>query len=172
MAAKKLFSVIVISIILLYIGNIAVYSSNQEIRKKLPKNLMEQIIEDTDSGRWLYQEYKGNISKISKNIKVRKQNLDNDKEDEYFILVFSAAFCGTGGCDLWIYRKEKDIYEAIHPIDNETIVLRGLDANSIKVLKTSTNGYFDLECFEGNKFSYQGIKKVVLKFNGKRYSRV
>jgi hypothetical protein len=169
---KKVFLIVAASLIILYVGDVSGYSNNPKSKKKLPKNLMEKIIEDTDSGRWLYQEYKGNINKISKNIKERHQDLNNDKEDEYFILAFSVEFCGTGGCELWIYHKGENTYKAIHPVDNETIVLRGLDANSMKVLKTSTNGYFDLECFEGSKFSYQGIKKVVLKFNGTRYSRV
>lgn len=147
-------------------GTLLVYPQSQQYKAKLSKNLLEQVLVDNDPET--YSKYKDNFKKLSKAVRAKKQDLNGDGKEEYIILGNSPFVCGSGGCQLWIYQKGLDTnkYQAIHPIDDQAVLLRN---DSIKVTKTTTNGYFDLECLEG---SYQSEKKIVLKFNGTRYSRV
>lgn len=169
---KKLLPVIGINLLLIYLSDVPAYSNNIVQKVGVPKGLIEQVIEDNDPGTWLEGEYKGNISKLTKKITLKKQDLNGDGKSEYLILANSITLCGSGGCELWIYHKEADKYQALHPRGNDVVQLYDLNSDSIKVLSTFTNGYKDLECFVGSRVSYDGISKVILKFNGKRYERI
>lgn len=169
---QRILPIISINLLVIYLSVVPAYSISLVQKTKVPKGLIEQVIEDNDPGTWLEGEYKGNVSKLTRKITLKKQDLNNDGKSEYLILANSITLCGSGGCELWIYHKEANKYQALHPNGNDVVPLYDLNSDSIKVLSTFTNGYKDLECFVGSRVSYDGISKVILKFNGKRYERI
>lgn len=162
---KKLLLIVIINILLIYAGTAFVYSHNQKYKGNIPRDLLEQVMIDNDPET--YTKYKGNPYKLSKAVKSDKQDLNGDNKPEYIMVGNSPFVCGSGGCQLWIYQKDlkTNKYQAIHPIDAQSVLLRN---SKVKVMKTTTNGYFDLECFEG---SLNDKEQVILKFNGQRYTR-
>lgn len=166
---NKLLLTIFLSALFVFVNSSSVYTSSPSKKTKTPKKLLEQVLMENDPEN--YAKYKNNKNKISNLVKVRKVDLNSDKKYEYLILGNSPFVCGSGGCSLWIYRKEPNTnnYQSIEPISGEDVSLRGSLDKNINVLHTTTNGYFDLECFER---SFQTTTKVVLKFDGTRYARV
>ena len=162
---RKLLPIVIINVLLLYVSTVSVYSNNRAHKTRLPKQLIQQLMDI------YYDDYKGNVNKLIKHTRVRKEDLNNDNNAEYLVLVSNVNFCGSAGCQLEIYHKGSNEYECMLDVGeynvDSIVYLYDVDVNSIKVLKTSTNGYFDLACFKENRTVGKAAWK--LKFNGKRY---
>ena len=133
--------------------------------------IVKFIIADNDAEYWLYNEYKGNISKLTRSLSVRKVDLNKDGDPEYLVQANSISLCGTCGCLLWIYQKHDNSYRALHPLDGDNVCVEGLDDMEVKLLPTYTNGYADIQCSVRDYDPAERQPGVILKFNGTRYER-
>jgi hypothetical protein len=84
-------------------------------------------------------------------------DLNNDGQSEIMIVGNKIPFCSSGGCDIWIFQKNsRERYKKLFSI-----------FGSVKVMKSKTNGYRDLE--HSFRFSSDEFSRKVYKFNGIKY---
>lgn len=86
-------------------------------------------------------------------------DLNGDGRPEVLVYLFGPYMCGSGGCNLLVFRREGDAYKLVSDIS--------LARNPVVVSEQRTNGWNDLIF----PVSGGGVRAhhVVLRFNGKSY---
>jgi hypothetical protein len=86
-------------------------------------------------------------------------DLDGDGKPEVLVYLIASSLCGTGGCELFVFRKKGDGYWLVSNV--------GLVNGSIVVAPTRTKGWNDLVTYVAGGGINQGYS--ALRFNGKSY---
>jgi hypothetical protein len=86
-------------------------------------------------------------------------DLNGDGEPEVLVYLFGPYMCGSGGCNLLVFRREGDAYKLVSDIS--------LARNPVVVSEHRTNGWNDLIFLVAGG----GVRAhyAVLRFNGKSY---
>lgn len=87
-------------------------------------------------------------------------DLNGDGVREVLVYIFGGYFCGTGGCDAYLYRQTKGKYELVSRF--------GPVRNPIIVGNSKSNGWNDLVFFNRGGGMSPGYYSVV-RFDGKAY---
>jgi len=82
-------------------------------------------------------------------------DLNGDGQDDAIVLITDDEYCGSGGCNLNIYRGTRKEFKFV---SNSTI-----SKPPIRLLNNLSHGWKSIIVFSG------GTGNVVLKFNGKKY---
>lgn len=88
-------------------------------------------------------------------------DLNGDGVNEALIYAMGPGRCGTGGCNLWIYRQESGGYEEL--------AMMTIANPPIGVLDTSTNGWRDLFVTAGGGGAEYGARRM--RFDGETYPK-
>lgn len=87
-------------------------------------------------------------------------DLNGDNVPEVLVYIFGGGYCGSGGCDLYIFKKVNEKYKLVSDI--------GLARNPIIVSQNKTKGWNDLIFFNVGGGIMRGYYSVC-RFNGKSY---
>lgn len=87
-------------------------------------------------------------------------DLNGDRKSEVLVYIFGGYFCGTGGCDAYLFREAKQGYKLVthfEPVRNPIIVSQN-----------KTKGWNDLIFFNRGGGIIPGYYSIC-RFNGKSY---
>jgi hypothetical protein len=132
---------------------------------QIPLELVQKLVQDEDAQDLLRDKYGNSLQALASSLLVQRIELNRDGKYEYLIEARNPFWCGSGGCNLWIYRETKSGYQGIFQdtIDQEQ--------PKPQTRGTYTNGYLDLG-FVTKRHSITGgfVDRVQwIKFNGKVY---
>lgn len=125
----------------------------------IPSGLLQQLIRDDYRVKICVGEYPGGQADLAESLQAKHIDLNGDARPEYIIIGDDGpkhCLLGERTFPTWLYRRTPSGYELLLT-----------DANDIKPLATSTNGYRDLDSFAAlGAFEAVG---VIYKFDGRRY---
>lgn len=122
----------------------------------LPNALLEQLKRDNAEVRNIVEQGLLDDSSPNGNFRAERVDLNGDKKPE-FIVIPPSLMAGNSSSPIWVYRQTAKGYQ----------LLLQAAFMEYKVLKTSTNGYRDLQMkYGGNAMGYE---TNTWKFNGKKY---
>ena len=87
-------------------------------------------------------------------------DLNGDGTDEVLAYAMGPSYCGTGGCNLWVFANEGGTYAALGKITVANL--------PVGVFATKTNGYADLAVTVRGGGGESGVSAV--PFDGKAYA--
>lgn len=127
----------------------------QQVTEEEKQGVVEQLVSDGKLTMDCIKEEGGPMQIIG----VDLIDLNGDGKRELQVYGQRGCACGARRCYQWIYRKRNNGYE---------LLLSAGAADEIHLLRTSTNGYLDLEVVDvsGNDFYL-----TTYKFDGSRYQR-
>ena len=129
---------------------------SKDVRARLFKQIMSEdaelrdcLKEQTDSSVTVPNEDEMTVEEI---------DLNRDGVKEYEVQLSGICACGAHNCTIYLYRRSGQGFESI---------LEGAGGLGIEVLKTSTNGYRDLNIDAHNNAATVG--STIYKFDGRQY---
>ncbi len=139
------------------------FGSEGEIKNavKIPKNVLEQLAE-YDDGR-LKQCQSDEFSRqtnIAKHFAATKINLNGDKQLDLIVQAQTSCFMGAHNTTFWIFTEVEQRLSPGHDL------VFSIAADFMGVLKTSTNGYRDIETASHTALE---LYTTVWKFDGSKY---
>jgi hypothetical protein len=129
-------------------------------RVKLPKDILEQL-SDYDNGQ-LKECQNGNWRKadINDHFAASKININGDKQQDLIVQAQTTCFMGAHNTTFWIFAR---VGQRLSPGYELVFDLR---ADFLSILKTSTNGYRDIETASHTAVELYTTK---WKFDGQKY---
>ena len=126
----------------------------KEVRSKL---FMQLLAEDPEFRECVEQEPNG--SRAAEEITtVEEVDLNRDGVPEYEVGPTGACACGMVNCSIYLYRKTGDGYD---------LILEDASGMGLELLKTYSNGFFDLRIESRNNAATYSVS--IYKFDGKKY---
>ena len=127
---------------------------SQPTNIEIPKELLQQLMRDDSEVRNFVNQ--GLVTdEPSGKFTADLVDLNGDRKSEYIVSP-PLSMMGNSSGPAWIYRRTSKGYERL--FDGGWM--------SYRVLRTSTNGYSDLEAYVSGSM---GTDKTVLSFNGRKY---
>ena len=155
----------VLVVCLLYIATLG-----QQLRKptsgKLPNNILKAMAEDESDycDQWLDEYREGCSERFRRNLLWRTLVITPSGKTAILVENHNMGACGTAGCTLYLFAlQSRNKFSQILEPDGDVGNLQ----KSIKVLKTVTNGYYDLQ-----KTWADGKTTERYKWKGTRYFAV
>ena len=129
---------------------------SKDVRARLFKQIMAEdaelrdcLKEQTDSSVTVPTEDEMTVEEI---------DLNRDGVKEYEVQLSGICACGAHNCTIYLYRRSGQGFESI---------LESASGLGIELLRTSTNGYQDIQINSHNNAATEG--RTVYKFNGRQY---
>jgi hypothetical protein len=126
----------------------------QEVRSRLFKQVLS---EDSDVRECVANEA-GGARAAEQNMTVDEVDLNRDGVAEYEVQLSGPCACGMVNCSIYLYRQSLTGYE---------LILDGAAGLGIELLKTSSNGYVDVQVDARDTAATQA--QTIYKFDGKKY---
>src|SRR5262249_19605809 len=115
------------------------------------------VADDADLRECL-KEQQGAAAEAEAGMTVEERDLNGDGIKEYEVQLSGMCACGAQNCTIYLYRRNGQGFESI---------LEGASGLGIEVLKTSTNGYQDLQINAHDTAATESRTRY--KFDGKQY---
>lgn len=130
-------------------------------RVKLPKDVLEQLASFDDGYVERCQESEfSREPNISNHFAASPININNDRQQDLLVQAQTLCFMGAHNTTFWMFAK---VEQRLLPGYDLVFTLR---ADFLSVLKTSTNGYRDLETASHTALE---LYSTVWKFDGQKY---
>jgi hypothetical protein len=120
--------------------------------------LFKQIVADDAELRECLKEQEGGAAAAQENMTVEQHDLNRDGVKEYEVQLSGMCACGAHNCTIYLYRATDQGFESI---------LEGASGLGIEFLRTSTNGYTDLQINAHGSAVTESRTRY--KFDGKKY---
>src|ERR1044071_10306338 len=115
---------------------LSVFAFQREPSPAVRAKLFKQILADDSELRECLKEQEGGARAAEENMTVEERDLNHDGIKEYEVQLSGACSCGAQNCTIYLYRVSGQNFESI---------LEGASGLGIELLRTSTNGYADLQ---------------------------
>ncbi len=130
---------------------------SKDVRARLFKQIMAEDAELRDCLKEQQPDSSVTVP-TEEEMTVEELDLNRDGVKEYEVQLSGICACGAHNCTIYLYRRSGQGFESI---------LEGAGGLGIEVLKTSTNGYRDIQIDSHNNAATEG--STVYKFDGKQY---
>lgn len=130
----------------------------REVPKEIRSKLFRQILADYSDIRDCVEKEEGGTRKAEEDMNVEAVDVNRDGVSEYEVELSGPCSCGMVNCTIYLYRQNGATYESI--LDDAA----GL---GLELLKTTTNGYADLQVDARDTAATRG--STFYKFDGKKY---
>lgn len=129
-----------------------------EPSKQVRAKLFKQILADDADLRECIGQQEGGAAAAQENMTVEELDLNRDGVKEYEVQVPGMCSCGAQNCTIYLYRATGQGYQEL---------LLGASGLGIEQLRTSSNGYTDLQINAHDTAATEA--RTVYKFDGKQY---
>lgn len=130
---------------------------SQDVRARLFKQIMSEDAELRDCLK--EQQPDSNVTVPTEDeMTVEERDLNGDGIKEYEVQLSGICACGAHNCTIYLYRRSGQRFESI---------LEGASGLGVEVLRTSSNGYRDIQIDAHNNAATR--YSTVYKFDGKQY---
>jgi hypothetical protein len=129
-----------------------------EPSKEVRAKLFRQILADDRDLRDCLGQQEGGAPAAQEGMTVEELDLNRDGVNEYEVQLPGMCSCGAQNCTIYLYRANGQRYEEL---------LLGASGLGIELLRTSSNGYTDLQINAHDTAATEA--RTVYKFNGKQY---
>ena len=130
----------------------------REVPKEIRSKLFKQVLADYPDVRECVEKEEGGTRKAEEDMTVTEVDVNRDGVSEYEVELSGQCTCGMVNCSIYLYRQSAAGYESLLPD------AAGL---GLELLKTTTNGYRDLQIDYRDTAATQG--STTYKFDGKQY---
>ena len=137
---------------------VALFVFQGEPSKAVRAKLFNQVVADDAELRECLKEQEGGAAAAQENMTVEEHDLNRDGVKEYEVQLSGMCACGAQNCTIYLYRATGQGYESI---------LEGASGLGIEFLRTSTNGYTDLQINAHGSAVTEARTKY--KFDGRKY---
>jgi hypothetical protein len=137
---------------------LSLFAFQGEPSKAVRAKLFQQILADDSELRECLKEQEGGARAAEENMTVEERDLNRDGVKEYEVQLSGACSCGAQNCTIYLYRANRQGFESI---------LEGASGLGIEPLRTSTNGYTDLQINAHDTAATESRTRY--KFDGKQY---
>ena len=135
---------------------LSLFSFQRAPSKEVRAKLFKQVLADDAEVRDCLKE--DEIAAAEKKMTIAARDLNGDGIAEYEVELPGLCACGAQNCNIYLYRRNGASYES---------VLEGASGLGVEVLKTSTNGFLDLQISMHDSAATQ--YRTRYKFDGKQY---
>lgn len=133
-------------------------AQNREASKEVKSKLFKQLLSENRELRECVEQEEGGIRAAEEAATVEEVDLNRDGAPEYEVSPSGPCACGMVNCELYVYRQTPSGYESI---------LDDASGFGIEVLRTSSNGFADLQIDSRNNAASYG--RSTYKYDGKKY---
>ena len=144
--------------VLVALSLLGVFAWQGEPSKELRAKLFRQVLADDPDLRECLKEQEGGAAAAQENMTVETRDLNRDGVKEYEVQLAGMCSCGAQNCTIYLYRANGAGFESI---------LEGASGLGIELLRTSSNGYIDLQINAHDSAATES--RTVYKFDGKQY---
>jgi hypothetical protein len=137
---------------------LTLFAFQGEPSKAVRAKLFNQVVADDAELRECLKEQEGGAAAAQENMTVEEHDLNRDGVKEYEVQLSGMCACGAQNCTIYLYRATGQGYESI---------LEGASGLGIEFLRTSTNGYTDLQINAHGSAVTEARTKY--KFDGRKY---
>ncbi len=134
------------------------YTQEKEVPKPVRSKLLKQVLSEYPDVRDCVEKEEGGTAKAEEDMTVTEVDVNRDGVSEYEVELSGPCTCGMVNCSIYLYRQGATGYESLLPD------AAGL---GLELLKTSTNGYRDLQVDARDTAATTG--STYYKFDGKQY---
>ncbi|HEU4796825.1 MAG TPA: hypothetical protein VFT02_14415 [Pyrinomonadaceae bacterium] len=127
--------------------------------KDVRSRLFKQVLAEDAELRDCLKEQQGGAGPNEEDMTVEELDLNRDGLKEYEVQLSGMCACGAHNCTIYLYRRVGQGFESI--------LEESASGLGIELLKTSTNGYTDIQINAHNNAATEG--RTVYKFDGKQY---
>jgi hypothetical protein len=145
-------------LVLITLSGVAVHTQEQAVPKPVRSKLFKQVLADYPDVRDCLETEQGGTRAAEENMTVTEVDVNRDGVSEYEVELSGPCTCGMVNCSIYLYRPNATGYDSLLPD------AAGL---GLELLKTSTNGYRDLQVDARDTAATTG--SIVYKFDGKQY---
>ena len=135
-----------------------VHTAQREAPKDVRSKLFKQVLADYPDVRECVQQEEGGARTAEENMSVEEVDVNRDGVSEYEVQLSGPCVCGMVNCSIYLYRQTLVGYESI---------LNDAAGLGLELLKTSSNGYVDLQVDARDTAATQS--QTTYKFDGKQY---
>ena len=132
-------------------------SAQREVPKEIRSKLFKQALADSGE-RECFEKEEGGMRAAEENMSVTEVDVNRDGVSEYEVELSGPCTCGMVNCSIFLYRQSLTGYE---------LILDGAAGLGLELLKTSSNGYADLQVDARDTAATMG--STIYKFDGKQY---
>ncbi len=132
--------------------------AQKEAGKDIRGKLFKQVLADYSDVRECVEKEEGGTRAAEENMSALEVDPNRDGVPEYEVSLSGPCVCGMVNCSIYLYRQSPRGYEGI---------LEDAAGLGIELLKTSSNGYADLQIDARENAAAQS--QTIYKFDGKRY---
>lgn len=129
-----------------------------EVSKQVRAKLFKQVLADFSDVRDCVAQEDGGAAAIEENMFIQEVDLNRDGVKEYDVEPSGSCICGNVNCSIYLYRQSGDGYE---------LILDSASGLGLEVLKTSSNGYLDVQVNARDTLATQS--RTTYKYDGKEY---
>lgn len=137
---------------------LSLFAFQAEPSKAVKAKLLKQVLADDPDLRECMKDQEGGTAALLENMTVEEHDLNRDGVKEYEVQLSGMCSCGAQNCTIYLYRAAGQGYEEI---------LQGASGLGIELLRTSSNGYTDLQINAHDSAATES--RTVYKFDGKQY---
>ena len=129
-----------------------------EPSKEVRTKLFKQVVADDAELRECLKEQGDGEAVAQENMTVEELDVNRDGVKEYEVQLAGICSCGAHNCTIYLYRRIGQNFEPI---------LESAAGLGIELLRTSSNGYTDLQINAHNNAATES--RTVYRFDGKQY---
>jgi len=137
---------------------LALFAVQTEPSKEMRAKLFQQVLAEDVELRDCLKEQEGAARAAEEGMTVEEHDLNRDGVKEYEVQLPGMCSCGAHNCNIYLYRRVGPGFESI---------LESASGLGIEFLRTSSNGYTDLQINAHNNAATES--RTVYKFDGKQY---
>lgn len=143
--------------ILVSVMSLSAAYAQREAPKDVRRKLFKQVLADYPDVRECVDQ-EGGARAAEENMSATEVDVNRDGVPEYEVELSGPCVCGMVNCSIYLYRQTAAGYESI---------LNDAAGLGLELLKTSTNGYADLQVDARDTAATQS--QTTYKFDGKQY---
>ena len=132
--------------------------AQKEPPKDVRSKLFKQVLADYSDVRECVEKEEGGLRAAEENMSAFEVDVNRDGVPEYEVSLSGPCVCGMVNCSIYLYRQSPRGYEGI---------LENAAGFGIDLLKTSSNGYTDIQVDARENAATQS--QTIYKFDGKQY---
>ena len=137
---------------------LGVFAFQEGPSKDVRARLFKQIVAEDAELRDCLKEPQDGSRPSEEDMTVEELDLNRDGVKEYEVQLSGMCACGAHNCTIYLYRRSGQGFESI---------LESASGLGIELLRTSTNGYRDIQINAHNNAATEG--RTVYKFDGTQY---
>lgn len=137
---------------------LGLFAVQQEPSKVVRAKLFKQVLAEDGELRECLKEQEGGVSAAEQGMTVELLDLNRDGIKEYEVQLSGMCSCGAHNCNIYLYRSAGQGFESL---------LESASGLGIELLRTSTNGYTDLQINAHDTAATESRTRY--KFDGKQY---